>query len=141
MTIMSSNYAVLGLGMAAAGVLTDLFGARAVWLAAGCIYLVGSFVALLMTRWLPAAHSDEWEAVEVSSESAVAALGHAATNGVEPEPERELLPELLPELMSEPELAPLPVANGIRPSGLERIATLLEEIEARRDLEAQRRSR
>ena len=136
-TIMSSNYAVLGLGMAAAGVLTDLFGARAVWLAAGCIYLVGSFVALLMTRWLPAAHSDEWEAVEVSSESAVAALGHAATNGVEPEPEPELLPELLPE----PELAPLPVANGIWPSGLERIATLLEEIEARRDLEAQRRSR
>ena len=60
-----------------------------------------------------------------------------STNGVEPEPEPELLPELLPE----PELAPLPVANGIWPSGLERIATLLEEIEARRDLEAQRRSR
>ena len=135
---MSSNYAVLRLGMAAAGVLTDLFGARAVWLAARCIYLVGSFVALLMTRWLPAAHSDEWEAVEVSSESAVAALGHAATNGVRAGAEPGAGPpgpELLPELLPEPELAPLPVANGIGPSGLERIATLLEEIEARRDLE------
>jgi hypothetical protein len=33
-TIMSSNYAVLGLAMAAAGILTDVFGARAVWIAA-----------------------------------------------------------------------------------------------------------
>jgi len=37
-TIMSSNYAVLGLAMAAAGVLTDVFGARAVWIAASLIY-------------------------------------------------------------------------------------------------------
>ena len=34
-TIMSSNYAVLGLAMAAAGVLTDVVGARAVWIGAG----------------------------------------------------------------------------------------------------------
>ena len=142
-TIMSSNYAVLGLGMAAAGVLTDLFGARAVWMAAGCIYLFGSLVAFLMTRWLPDSHSDEWEAVEVSSESAVAALGYGATTGLEPEsePEPEREPELLPELLPEPELAPVPVANGSQRSGLERIATLLEEIEMRRGLEAQRRSR
>jgi MFS family permease len=132
---MSSNYAVLGLGMAAAGVLTDVFGARAVWMAAGCIYLVGAFVALLMTRWLPVSHTEEWEAVEVSSESAVAALGYGATNGLEPEPERA------PEFLPGPELAPVPVANGSQPSGLERIATLLEEIETRRELEAQRRSR
>ena len=80
-TIMSSNYAVVGLAMAAAGVLTDVFGARTVWIAAGCLYLVAAVVALVMTRWLPVTQADEWDAVEASSESAVAALGngHAAT--------------------------------------------------------------
>ena len=38
-TIMSSNYAVLGLAMAAAGVLTEQFGARGVWVGAGVVYL------------------------------------------------------------------------------------------------------
>ncbi|MGH3137418.1 MAG: MFS transporter, partial [Gaiellaceae bacterium] len=57
-TIMSSNYAVLGLAMAAAGILTDLYGPKAVWIAAGSIYLCGSFVALLMTRWLPVAQAE-----------------------------------------------------------------------------------
>ena len=41
-TIMSSNYAVLGLAMAAAGVLTDVVGARAVWIGAGVMYLVAA---------------------------------------------------------------------------------------------------
>ena len=52
-TIMSSNYAVLGLAMAAAGVLTDQFGARAVWVGAGVVYLFAAVVALVLTRWLP----------------------------------------------------------------------------------------
>ena len=117
-TIMSANYAVLGLSMAAAGVLTDVFGARSVWVAAGVVYLLGALVALAMTRWLPVRAAEELDAIEASSESAVAAL----TNGdVEVEPESE------------------PVTNGTHASGLERIASLLEEIEERRDVEARRR--
>ena len=112
---MSSNYAVLGLSMAAAGVLVGTFGARAVWIAAGVLYLVGSVVALVMTRWLPVAQEDEWSAVEASSESAVASL----VNG-------------------QPEVEPQEVTNGIPTAPLERIATLLEEIEARRAAEAGR---
>ena len=118
-TIMSSNYAVLGLSMAAAGVLTDVFGARSVWIAAGVIYLFGSLVALVMTRWLPVRVSDELDAIEASSESAVAALGNGDLSRIEPES------------------AP----NGAQAGGLERIATLLEEIEARREAEARRSSR
>ena len=118
-TIMSSNYAVLGLAMAGAGVLTDVFGARAVWIAAGAIYLFGSLVALVMTRWLPVRSAEEQEAIEASSESAVAALGNGDAHAVEPEP----------------------VGNGAPASGLERIATLLEEIEARREVEASAQDR
>ena len=119
-TIMSSNYAVLGLAMAAAGVLTDVVGARAVWIGAGVMYLVAAVVAVFMTRWLPVATADEDEAFEASSESAVAALsnGHAHP-------------------------APAPVeegANGTHAPPLERIAGLLEEIEARREAEAHRTS-
>jgi MFS family permease len=117
-TIMSSNYAVVGLAMAAAGVLTDLVGARAVWIAAGCLYLFAAGVALLMTRWLPVTQEDEWSAVEASSESAVAALGNGHAETVEPEA----------------------ATNGAHEPPLERIATLLEEIEARRATEARRPS-
>ncbi len=122
-TIMSSNYAVLGLAMAAAGVLTDVFGARAIWIAAGAIYLLGSLVALVMTRWLPVRGTEEQEAIDASAESAVAALGH--TDSVAPEPAPE----------------PIAAANGAATSGLERIATLLEEIEARREREASAQDR
>jgi len=121
-TIMSSNYAVVGLAMAAAGVLTDLVSARAVWVAAGVLYLVAAVVAFFMTRWLPVAQENEWEAVEASSESAVAALGNGHAPHVEPEP------------------AP-PNGNGekgVHVPPLERIATLLEEIEERREFEARR---
>ncbi len=117
-TIMSSNYAVVGLAMAAAGVLTDVFGARAVWLAAGAIYLAGAFVALLMTRWLPVRSEEERMAIDESAESAVAALGVGNGNG-----------------RAEP-----PVPRDVPVSPIERIATLLEEIEARRELEARARS-
>lgn len=113
-TIMSSNYAVLGLAMAAAGVLTDVVGARAVWVGAGVVYLVAAAVALVATRWLPVAAAEEQEAIEASAESAVAALANG--NGFHDEPDE----------------------GRARAGGLERIATLLEEIEARRDAEARR---
>ncbi len=117
-TIMSSNYAVLGLAMAAAGVLTDAFGARAVWIGAGVVYLVASVVALALTRWLPVAVEEERGAFEASSESAVAAIANGNGNAEEHEP----------------------VDDGRPESGLERIATLLEEIEARRRAESTRKT-
>jgi MFS family permease len=46
--IMSSNYALLGLGMVLAGWLTDLYGARWVWAAAACAYLVGALCTVLL---------------------------------------------------------------------------------------------
>jgi MFS family permease len=116
-TIMSSNYAVVGLAMAAGGVLVDVVGARAVWAAAASLFLVASLVALVMTRWLPVAQGEEWDVVEASSESAVAALGNGRAVPVEPT------------------LAP---PNGTPAPPLERIASLLEEIEARREAEARR---
>lgn len=125
-TIMSSNYAVLGLAMAAAGVLTEAFGARTIWIAAGAIYLFGSLVALVMTSWLPVTSAEEQEAIDASAESAVAALGH--TYG--PEPVRVPLPE--------PAAQSTVAQNGPAPNSLDRIATLLEEIEARREREARR---
>lgn len=110
-TIMSTNYAVLGLGMAAAGVLTDAFGARAIWIGAGFVYLFGALVALLMTRWLPVVTAEEQKAIESSTESALAALARPDTR------------------------APA-AARSAATSGLERIAALLEEVERRRELEA-----
>ncbi len=115
-TLMSSTYAVMGVGMAAAGVLTDAVGARAVWIGAGCLFLLAALVALVMTRWLPVVSADEQEAIASSAESAVAAL----SNGHDAEPHEDL------------------DTNGKRAGGLERIATLLEEIEARRERESRR---
>jgi MFS family permease len=46
--ILSSNYAVLGLGMVAAGALTDTYGARWVWGGAALAYLAASLVALAL---------------------------------------------------------------------------------------------
>ena len=117
-TIMSSNYAVLGLTMAAAGVLTEMYGPRSVWLAGGIVFLVAALVALVMTSWLPIAAAAEHDAMEASAESAVAAL-----NGHVP--------------------PPVPAAAAVNGGGdppLERIATLLEEIEERRAAEARRGS-
>jgi len=117
-TIMSSNYAVLALAMAAAGILTDQFGARAVWIGAGVVYLFSSLVALVLTRWLPVAVAEEQGAFEASSESAVAALANGNGTGMEQAPADDGKPE----------------------GGLERIATLLEEIEERRKAESRRPS-
>ena len=46
--IMSTNYALLGLGMVAAGALTDAFGARWVWGAAAAAYLAAALVAFAL---------------------------------------------------------------------------------------------
>jgi MFS family permease len=50
--IMSSNYALSGLAMAAAGPLTDAVGGRWMWGGAGAVFLAGSAVAVGMTRGL-----------------------------------------------------------------------------------------
>ena len=46
--IMSSNYALLGAGMVAAGVLTDAYGARWVWGGAAAAYLVAGLLAFAL---------------------------------------------------------------------------------------------
>ncbi|MCP9484698.1 MAG: MFS transporter [Gaiellaceae bacterium MAG52_C11] len=48
--IMSSNYAVFGLGMAAAGPLVDEFGARWLWGGAGVAFLLAAGTAALLAR-------------------------------------------------------------------------------------------
>jgi hypothetical protein len=115
---MSVNYAVFGLAMAGAGVLTDAIGARAVWLVASGAFFVAAGVAVLSTRWL--ANVREEHLLEAYADAAAAALERNGSYRPHPEP------------------APEPVAGGRHPSGLRRIATLLEEIERRRDVEARR---
>lgn len=46
--IMSSNYALLGAGMVAAGALTDVFGARWVWGGAAAAYAIAAMTALAL---------------------------------------------------------------------------------------------
>ena len=48
--LMSSNYVVLGIGMIAAGPLTDEVGPRAVWAVAGALSAVAAVVGLLFAR-------------------------------------------------------------------------------------------
>jgi MFS family permease len=50
--LMSSTYATLAVAMAAAGPLTNVLGARAMWALAGCIYLAAALVALALSRRL-----------------------------------------------------------------------------------------
>ncbi len=121
-TIMSSNYAVLGIAMAAAGVLTQELGAGTVWLAAGVAYLIGAVVALALTTWLPVRAEADDEVLDAQAEAAVAALA---------EPHAAAAEAMNGNLAS----------DGSAKSGLERIAALLEEIERRRALEAQRSAR
>jgi MFS family permease len=120
-TIMSSNFAVLGLAMAGAGVMTDVLGARWVLVAAAGANVAAVFVAVVMTRWLPIGREEEQVALE--SQAAAAAAGFTRPRegvGFAPRPTVE--------------------QDGatVSKGGLERIAVLLEEIEARRDLEARR---
>jgi MFS transporter, DHA3 family, macrolide efflux protein len=50
--LMSSNYVVLGIGMIAAGPLTNELGPRAVWAIAGALAAVAALVGLLLARGL-----------------------------------------------------------------------------------------
>ena len=50
--LMSSNYVVLGIGMIAAGPLTDEVGPRSVWALAGALSAVAAVVGLLLARRL-----------------------------------------------------------------------------------------
>ncbi len=50
--LFSTFYATLGVGMAAAGLLTDLLGAREMWGLAAGVYVLGSATAIAMTRGL-----------------------------------------------------------------------------------------
>ena len=75
-TIMSSNYAVFGLAMAAAGVLTDQFGARAVWIGGGRCLPRRCRRRARHDPLAPGAQRGGAEAIEESAESAVAALAN-----------------------------------------------------------------
>jgi hypothetical protein len=109
--------------MATTGLLLGWYSARWIMLSAATIFGLGAVVALLMTRWLPVTSADKDHLLEAYGEAAAGELialnggAVAARVAVEPPP-------------------PVPVAAG---SGLERIATLLEEIERRREHEAARR--
>jgi MFS family permease len=138
-TIMSSNYAFLGLAMAGAGVLTDLFGARLVWLGAGVVYLIGALVALALTRWLPVRGADEAEEAVLLAHGEAAATALVLPQAVGEALELEAPPEFRPPT-SEPAPPRAAAADGSPGGGLERIANLLEEIEQRRELEAGRGS-
>ena len=117
-TLMSLNYAVFGLAIAGAGVLTSAFGPREVWVGAALVYLLGAVAAFASTGWLARARDEH--VLDQYGEAAAAALAKA---------------EAVPREPIEQVRAP---AREGTPAGLERIATLLEEIEARRDLEARR---
>jgi MFS family permease len=55
--LMSSNYAVLGLGMALAGPLTDQVGARWVWGGSACLAAFAAFVGYTLARGIPRVHA------------------------------------------------------------------------------------
>ncbi|HET7744493.1 MAG TPA: MFS transporter [Gaiellaceae bacterium] len=132
-TIMNTNYGVLGLAMACAGVLTDVYGARAVWLGGAVLYLVGALTALVLTRWLPVITGDQDEVMNAYANAAATAL----ENGAGPtDPDLRPGPEPEPALASAPVVVAAP--DGSAKTGLERIATLLEEIEERREVEARK---
>jgi MFS family permease len=146
-TIMSSNYAILGLAMAAAGFLTEWYGPREVWVAAGGIFLFAGLVALVTTSWLPVTSTDEDDILEAHAEAAASAIAVPPASVPEPVLAPEPTPAPEPAFVSEPALAPelasvpkaaLAPRDGAAKNGLERIANLLEEIEARRELEARR---
>lgn len=88
--LFSTFYATLGLGMAAAGILTDAVGGRRMWAIAAGVYLCGSVIALTMTRRL---HPET--APELVDEPpprvlfGVLAERRAAGRAVEPAPRRE----------------------------------------------------
>ena len=69
--IMSSNYVLLGLGMVAAGPLTDVVGGRWMWGGAAAFYLAAALVAATLARGLAVA-SPAREAAREAPEAAAA---------------------------------------------------------------------
>jgi len=126
-TIMGTNYALLGLAMAAAGVLTDEFGARWVWATGAGIFLFGAALALMVTHWLPVASAEESVVLDAQAEAAASAL--VTEPATDPEPKA-------PKPRAEKTLKP--PRDGSAKGGLERIAAVLEEVERRRESEARR---
>jgi MFS family permease len=122
-TIMSTNYIVIGLGMGTTGLLLSLYSARWVMVAAAAVFGLGAVAALLLTRWLPVASTEEDHVLEAYGEAAAGELVPLNAGAVE-----------------SPVPVSVPVRHGAASGGLERIAVLLEEIEHRREREAARRS-
>lgn len=74
--VMSVNFAVLGLGMAVAGPLTDIFGARWLWGGAAAIFAVAAVVAWTLGRGLRATTAeDEAEPLLVAAAAVPVAQG------------------------------------------------------------------
>jgi dTMP kinase len=132
-TIMSSNYAILAVAMVTAGFFTEVYGARYVWLVAGGVFLLGSGVALVMTRWLPVGIGDDEEVLEAHAHAAADAL---AAPALDPEP-LPVAAAPVPEPPDLPERQPEPVLqarndglhDGADRSSLDRIAALLDATE------------
>ena len=66
---MSSNYVLLGLGMVAAGPLTDAVGARWMWGGAAAFYLTAALVAATLARGLAIAGTAPQAAAEGAASS------------------------------------------------------------------------
>ncbi len=115
-TIMSSNYAVLGLAMGGAAVLTKVVGADVVWLVAGAVYLFGAVIALVVTRWLPVSATDEDPLLDEHGIAAANALMADEPLGIPleheyvpaPEPAYAYAHAAAPEPVSETERLPAP---------------------------------
>jgi MFS family permease len=117
--VMATFYATLGLGMAAAGPLTDALGGRWMWGIAGCVYLVGSVVAFAMVSRIRAAglatEATHAPPLDVAAEPVAVA---AVTNGAATDGDHE------------------PVPAGA--SGFDRLVALLGEVEQSRSRKAER---
>jgi MFS family permease len=78
--IMSTNYALLGLGMAVAGPLTDAVGGRWMWGIAGAVFLAASTVAFAMARGVSTEAAAAPAKVETPVEAALAEPQRAAAH-------------------------------------------------------------
>ena len=108
--IMSSTYITLAAATGAAGPLKDALGARALWACAAGVYVVGSVVAFVLIRLLP-------RTVEAAAPAVV--LEPVSDDGAVEEPEKRL-PRLDPR------------------HPVERIRTLLDEVDETRSAEVDR---
>jgi MFS family permease len=73
--LMSSNFAVLGIGMLVAGPLTDAVGPRWVWAAAAGIMAVAAVVGLVLARGATEEQAQEAPAEGIAADASVEAAG------------------------------------------------------------------